>query len=89
MSVKISTDKPISLEDIAKIVTDTGVFCINCNGYKYQTTDIESYDHGGGVPLEGFKSPQWVYFHCPRCDYKANLSKILNEIEGKYREEMR
>ena len=53
-------------------------------GKKADVSDWESYDHDGGVKVEGFPEKQWVYF--PQFKngkkyYEWALWKALNRIE--------
>lgn len=86
MSVRVTTDTPLTLTQIAELVEKSGVLCIRCHEEYLGKHNIESYDHEGGIPVSGFDEPQWVYFHCDRCEYDGALWKVLNEIEAKYRE---
>jgi len=43
----------------------------------------QSYDHEGGVNVQGFNKPQWVYYVCTYCGYQWALWKILKELKIK------
>jgi hypothetical protein len=38
--------------------------------------NIAYYDHEGGYTLPGFGKPQWLYHHCPKCNYDLSLWKL-------------
>lgn len=62
-----------TLGDYRRQITRTKCDC----GFEgLDTLPIESYDHSGGWEVEGFQSKQWLYIHCPKCDYDWALWKL-------------
>ena len=86
----MEADKIYSLSEIGDIVEKAQVEC-DCSTWKYgnrrkvllKGRNIESYDHDGGIPVQGFKEKQWVYVHCDACGYDWALWKILNRMKRK------
>ncbi len=66
------------LREIGEAVERLGGKCL-C-GYRFKSGDVRCYPHGGGVLVDDFNYPVWVYFHCPRCGYDMALWKILNRV---------
>jgi len=69
----------LTLRDIAVRVRVLGGVCASC-GRTLFINSIHSYDHDGGLPVQGFAEKQWVYFHCKRCGYDSALWKVLNRL---------
>ena len=65
------------LREIGERVEALGGACL-C-GYRFRAVDVLCYGpHSGGVKVDDYPYPVWVYFHCPRCGYDMALWKILN-----------
>lgn len=50
-------------------------------GHSLTSVRMQRYDHKGGIELDEFDVPQWIYFTCPKCDYQNAFWKILRRIE--------
>ena len=47
-------------------------------GTPFADCEFMTCDHGdGGVPLDGYAVPQWVWFACPKCGYQTAWHKLL------------
>lgn len=42
-------------------------------------SQIDSYDHDGGIWLENYEKKQWVFVTCP-CGYDSALWKLLKQL---------
>jgi len=68
----------LTLQEIANFVVEKKAKC-GC-GYRFEQSDIGTYEHDYGIEVSGEERKQWVYFHCPRCHYDLALWKILDRI---------
>jgi len=50
--------------------------CPSCNS-PFNTLDLYSYDHEHGVPIEGYKEKQWIFFHCDQCEIDHKIALFL------------
>lgn len=71
-----------TLQEIAMKIGEADVHCRWCKT-RIKAINIESYDHTGGIELEGYEKPQWVYFTCEGCNYQWSLWKLLRQIEAR------
>lgn len=58
-----------------------GSRCPFC-GALLASASASSYDHPEGVTLNGFTSPQWVFFSCPSCKLDISLHKLTRDKSG-------
>ena len=65
----------MNLREIGEAVERLGFLCW-C-GEPIKAEHVHSYDHQGGIEVEGFANKQWVYATCPKCGYSWALWKIL------------
>jgi len=65
----------LKLKEIGNIVESLQFNCW-C-GEPIKAEHVHSYNHQGGIEVEGFEKKQWVYFVCPGCGYSWALWKIL------------
>jgi len=70
-----------TLEEIEQLILEHGGKCVNC-GAKLRKGSIRSYDHLGGIRVQGKEAPQWVYFHCSKCKLDSALWKVLDQINA-------
>lgn len=42
---------------------------------------LASYDHDDGFELPGFGARQWVFLHCPKCNYDRVMNEIPQALE--------
>ena len=66
----------MNLSEIGEAVERLGFRCW-C-GEPITAEHVRSYDHRGGITVDGFAEKQWVHFRCPGCGYGWALWKILN-----------
>lgn len=83
MGVRVTTEVPPSLEELKALISkaEVGCFCKTLLG-----DSIDSYDHTGGITVQGHSEKQWVYFPCPKCGHEWSLNHLLNKIQVKYTE---
>lgn len=48
--------------------------CPDCN--RRLADHLEYYDHDGGWTVRSFDKKQWLYLHCPRCNYDWAIWKL-------------
>ena len=65
----------MNFEDIRDFVRNNQKTCL-C-GNPLENNPIISYDHDGGIDLDGYEKKQWVYFACRRCGYDYAANKIV------------
>lgn len=70
----------MTLQAIGRKIEESGIKCRWCGG-KIPAANIHSYNHKGGIEIEGFNEKQWVYFHCVKCNYDWALWKLENLIK--------
>jgi hypothetical protein len=68
--------KEITIEELVKIRDNSK--CLSCGS---KALKLGMYPHSDGVYVEGKDLPQWVYFHCKRCEYDNALWKINRRKE--------
>jgi len=68
------------LEDLAAKINEKQPTCI-C-GATLHASDIRHYGpQEGGIYLEGYTEPRWVYVTCSQCGYDMTIWKIWEEIQ--------
>jgi len=77
--VTVNKPKLITFDELVSLLVDKDAEC-GC-GYIFTESDFHCYDHDYGVKLADFKRKQWVYAHCPHCDYDMALWKIIDSLE--------
>ncbi|MDD5048185.1 MAG: DUF6011 domain-containing protein [Patescibacteria group bacterium] len=52
----------------------------NCDcGTPFSECELMTCDHEeGGVPLDGYAVPQWIWYECPKCGYQTAWWKVLH-----------
>ena len=72
----------MNLNEIALAVENLDINC-SC-GEPIHASEVDCYPHDGGVKIDDYTELQWVYFHCPRCEYDWALWKLLNRATRKW-----
>jgi len=62
----------------ARISSLSCPFC----GASLASASLHSYDHAEGLHLQGFFSPQWVFFTCPTCKLDSSLHRLTRDHCG-------
>lgn len=73
------SEKMMDIFDIENAIIEREGFCISCNT-PFRFGNIGNYSHTGGIPIDDFDTPQWVYFTCQKCGYETSLWKIERRL---------
>ncbi len=69
----------MTLEEIESFLIDHDAHCPDC-GCMIRQGDLQAYDHNGGYTIKGRQMKQWIFYHCPQCEYDASLSKVMHDL---------
>ncbi len=72
----------MNLSQIAEQIEALNLNCHWCDT-PIVAGSVRSYDHSGGVEVDGFDAKQWVYFRCTKrkCGYDWSLVKLQMQAE--------